>query len=183
MCVNAEDGNQFPVSIIQKAMNQLNVKINANKQAKPQATQIINQLKEVLPIERARMHLKVTFDNLGQAEALQKLLAEKHENQFTVVEEKKDEEGESVQLVLAVEPSLFKAVSDITKADQTFYKDVIVEIQDAKPVQQADVKPAKQIIEEQKEKKKSKPDKQPIAEAEESKEEKTSSKASEQSEE
>ena len=31
MCVNQEDGNQFPVSIIVKAMNELNVKINGSK--------------------------------------------------------------------------------------------------------------------------------------------------------
>ena len=35
MCVNQEDGNQFPVSIIVKAMTELNVKVNANKQPKP----------------------------------------------------------------------------------------------------------------------------------------------------
>ena len=42
MTINSEDGNKFPVSIIQKAMTQMKVKINANKAAKPQALQIIN---------------------------------------------------------------------------------------------------------------------------------------------
>ena len=93
------------------------MKINANKAAKPQATAIINQLKEILPIERARMHIKVTFKNLEQAELLQKLLMEKYENQFTVVDEKKDEEGEGMQLIFAIDPSLFKVVNDITKSD------------------------------------------------------------------
>ena len=70
MCVNQEDGNQFPVSIIVKAMNELNVKINGSKQAKPQATAIITQLKQVLPIERARMNLKISFKAQTQAESL-----------------------------------------------------------------------------------------------------------------
>ena len=51
-----------------------------------------------------------------------------------MVEEKKDEESEGMQLTLAIDPSLFKVINDTTKADQTFYKDVIIEIQDAKPV-------------------------------------------------
>ena len=55
---------------------------------------------------------------------------------FTVLEEKKDEESESLQLVLAIDPSLYKVLNDITKADQTLYKDVIIEMQDAKPVEQ-----------------------------------------------
>ena len=93
------------------------MKVNANKSAKPQATAIIGQLKEILPIERARMHIKITFKSLEQAEVLQKLLMERHEKQFTVVDEKKDEEGEGAQLILAIDPSLFKVVSDVTKAD------------------------------------------------------------------
>ena len=35
MCVNTKDGNQFPVSIILKAISEVNFKINANKKAKP----------------------------------------------------------------------------------------------------------------------------------------------------
>ena len=35
MTINSEDGNKFPVSIIQKAMTQMKVKINGNKGAKP----------------------------------------------------------------------------------------------------------------------------------------------------
>ena len=37
MCVNSEDGNAFPVTIISKAMGELNCKVNASKAAKPQA--------------------------------------------------------------------------------------------------------------------------------------------------
>ena len=61
MCVNSENGNQFPVSIIQKAMNEANIKVNTNKSAKPQALQAIKELQAILPIERARMNLRITF--------------------------------------------------------------------------------------------------------------------------
>jgi ribosome maturation protein Sdo1 len=35
MGVNSNDGNQFPVSIILKAMTEVNCKVNTNKAAKP----------------------------------------------------------------------------------------------------------------------------------------------------
>ena len=70
MTVNSEDGNKFPVSIILKAISQTKSKINGSKAAKPQALQIINQLKDLLPIERDKMFLKVSFKTLEQAEML-----------------------------------------------------------------------------------------------------------------
>lgn len=60
MGVNAKDGNAFPVSIILKAMNELNFKINPNKAAKPQALALLGELKKVLPIERAKMLLSIS---------------------------------------------------------------------------------------------------------------------------
>lgn len=60
MAVNSNDGNQFPVSIILKAMIEVNCKVNVSKSAKPQAMAFVGELKKVLPIERARMHLRVT---------------------------------------------------------------------------------------------------------------------------
>lgn len=35
MAVNSQDGNQFPVSIILKAMAEANCKVNVNKPVKP----------------------------------------------------------------------------------------------------------------------------------------------------
>ena len=61
MGVNSKDGNSFPVSIILKAMNELNCKVNTSKQAKPQALAILGELKKLLPIERAKMHLRLSM--------------------------------------------------------------------------------------------------------------------------
>ena len=62
---------------------------------------------------------------------LQKILIENHENQFAIVEEKQDEESGGIQMIFAIDPSLFKVMRDITEADKEFYQGVIIEIQDA----------------------------------------------------
>ena len=59
---------------------------------------------------------------------MQKTLAEKHENLYTVVGETKDDETDGVQILFTIDPSLYRAISDLTKADQAFYKGVTIEI-------------------------------------------------------
>ena len=61
--INAETGNEFPSSIILRAMKEINCKVVHTKNAKQQALPILTELKRVLPIERARMHVKVTFQS------------------------------------------------------------------------------------------------------------------------
>ena len=61
-CVNTNDNKQFPVSIIMKAMNEANVKINPKDSAKKQALSFIPDLKSIIPIERAKMRLKISFE-------------------------------------------------------------------------------------------------------------------------
>ena len=48
-CVNSETGNEFPSSIILRAMKEINAKVVLTKNAKPQALAMINDLKRVLP--------------------------------------------------------------------------------------------------------------------------------------
>jgi ribosome maturation protein SDO1 len=84
MCVNSETGGQFPVSIIQKAMVEANCKLNPNKAAKPQALAFVNELKVVLPIKRASMHLKISFVNALQQAKLTKNLLQLNEKEIAV---------------------------------------------------------------------------------------------------
>jgi ribosome maturation protein SDO1 len=83
MGVNANDGNAFPVSIILKAMTELNFKVNSSKSAKPQALSLLTELKKLLPIERAKMHLKISVSGEPREELL-KVLTDKFGGQFTV---------------------------------------------------------------------------------------------------
>ena len=55
-------------------MTEIKCKVDHTKPAKPQALKLLNDLKAVLPIERARMHVKVTFKSQEQSEAFLKSL-------------------------------------------------------------------------------------------------------------
>ena len=58
-CVSKETGKPFPVSIIKKAMNDLNINVTTSKSSKKQALDIIKRLTEVLPIERAKIKVRI----------------------------------------------------------------------------------------------------------------------------
>lgn len=117
LCVNSETGGQFPVSIIQKAMAEANCKLNPNKNAKPQALQFINDLKSVLPIKRANMHLKITFSSQDQQETLTKLFLSINEKEITVA--KTSSEGGRIVSFLTIDPSLFREINTLVKDSGT----------------------------------------------------------------
>jgi ribosome maturation protein SDO1 len=76
--VNTTDGKQFPVSIILKAMAEANVKVNPKHDAKKQALEFIKELKKVIPIDRARMRLRVAVESEAQVEKLKEIITRDH---------------------------------------------------------------------------------------------------------
>lgn len=117
MTENTKDGNQFPVSMILKAMEECHCKINPQKTAKPQAIGFINELKKVLPIERTKMRLRITCgQGAEQAEELRKWFSDNHKDQHVVHSEKP--EDSAVVLEVSIEPALYRALSDLTKQNK-----------------------------------------------------------------
>ena len=135
-CINRETGNQFPSSIILRGMNEINCKVVLNKAAKQQGLGIIQNLKAVLPIERSRMHIKVTFISNEQEESFLKMLQEGYNDQFKVDLERTLDSG-SAEAFLTIEKSLYRVVQDTVKKDPQLYERVAVEIQDATTFQAA----------------------------------------------
>ena len=115
-CVNRETGNQFPSSIILRGMNEINCKVVLNKAAKQQGLAIIQDLKSVLPIDRARMHIKVTFISASQSEAFLKQLQEGYADQHTADFERQLDSG-AVEAYLTIEKNLYRVVQDTIKKD------------------------------------------------------------------
>ena len=81
-CINSQDGNQFPPNIILKAMKEANVKVNLQKPAKVQGLQMLGDLKKILPLEREKMHVKITFKTQEQVDCLLKNLLETNPDEF-----------------------------------------------------------------------------------------------------
>ncbi|KAK9462095.1 SBDS protein C-terminal domain-containing protein [Lipomyces oligophaga] len=63
-CVNPSTKRPYPTTIIEKALSELGVNTVANKNAKAQALDAIKKLiaKQIIPIARARMRVRITAD-------------------------------------------------------------------------------------------------------------------------
>lgn len=58
-CVDRTTRRPIPVSVVERAMKDMHYSVNPNRNAKQQALDVIRQLKERMPIERAQMQLKI----------------------------------------------------------------------------------------------------------------------------
>ncbi|CAM9893514.1 unnamed protein product [Heterosigma akashiwo] len=57
-CVNPDSNRPYTVTMIMNAMKEMHFSVIPNRTPKQQALELIKNLKEVMPIERAKMHLK-----------------------------------------------------------------------------------------------------------------------------
>ena len=105
-------------------MDELKYKVS-NKGAKPQALGLFNDLKKHLPIERAKMILKVTIEE-GQAqnELMEHLNQEKFKDQFSL------EKTVLNCMFMTVDPSMFREISEKFKSDKSLFAQASVEIVD-----------------------------------------------------
>jgi ribosome maturation protein Sdo1 len=112
-------------------MTEVNCKVNGNKPAKPQALAFITDLKKVIPIERSRMQLRITFRDAEQSEKLLSSLTGKFDGQFTVNSNKQKPDSAICLLDMSVDPALFREISQLTKQDKESFADVTLEIMDS----------------------------------------------------
>jgi ribosome maturation protein SDO1 len=68
LCVNPETNRPYPPSMIQKALEEIGFSVRVEKSGKSQALEGIRKLVEskILPIQRARMRLRVTTTGGGK---------------------------------------------------------------------------------------------------------------------
>lgn len=113
-CVNPELKRPYPVTIIEKAMKEIHYSIKPNQSTKQQALQVIKLIKEkdVIPIERAKMRLKVNFKGHTSKKIKEKIM--KIESVEMESEEKSDDE---ITLVFLIDPGAFKDVDAMVKAE------------------------------------------------------------------
>jgi len=57
--INPDTNRSYPVSIIEKSMKDIHFSVKANKSPKQQALEVIKSLKDVMPIERSQMKLRI----------------------------------------------------------------------------------------------------------------------------
>lgn len=106
-CVNSETKRPFPVSIIEKSMKQIHFSVNTKKNTKQQALEVIKKLKEVLPIERCMMKLRIVTHKRNK-DKLKELASEIESQQI---------EGDGVlEVIMSIDPGNFRQIDDLVRS-------------------------------------------------------------------
>lgn len=91
-CVNPQNQRPYTVTMIEKAMQDLHLSVNPKRSSKSQALDVIKQLqeKQILPIQRAQMRIRLTLPQTKEA----KKLREKLHPMMTSIEDEDFDAGE-----------------------------------------------------------------------------------------
>lgn len=105
-CINSETKRPFPVSIIEKSMKQIHFSINPKKNTKQQALEVIKKLKEVLPIERCMMKLRIITHKRNK-QKLKELASEI---------ESENVEGDGIlEIIMSINPGNFREIDEVIR--------------------------------------------------------------------
>ncbi|THU90752.1 Shwachman-Bodian-diamond syndrome protein [Dendrothele bispora CBS 962.96] len=112
-CVDPATQRPYPVGIIEKAMAEAGFSVQQNKNAKSQVSQCIKQLQSdsKLPIQRARMRVRVTMPNTDGKRLREKVLegAEKVED---------DEMGKDEwEVIMLIDPGQFRIINELLQKE------------------------------------------------------------------
>ena len=103
-CINSETKLPFPVSIIEKSMKQIHFSINPKKNTKQQALEVIKKLKEVLPIERCMMRLRLVTHKRNK-DKIKELACE--------IESQNIEGDGILEVIMSINPGNFRAIDEL----------------------------------------------------------------------
>ncbi|KNC53692.1 ribosome maturation protein SBDS [Thecamonas trahens ATCC 50062] len=107
-CVNPETQRPYPSGIIERAVKDLNFSVHPKHSAKKQALELIPQLAEVLPIERASMRLRITTPaKVGKA------VKSRIEDQVSTLTVEDEDWGSVFEMVALVDPGAYRAIDSI----------------------------------------------------------------------
>lgn len=111
--VNPESGRPYPVAVIERAMSDAHVSVRADKAAKMQALEVIRVLQERIPIERARLRIRVAaphevlpFLEAAIAEAVPSAEVERTENSADGL----------AALIILILPASYRVVEELVTA-------------------------------------------------------------------
>lgn len=108
MCVNPESRRPHPVSIIEKAMKECHIAVKPNKNAKQQALETIGKIKGQIPLERAQMRLRLSF-NIDVAKKMLSSLKQIP----SLVNEKEERNPDGVIVVCLVDPGQYRKIDEL----------------------------------------------------------------------
>jgi ribosome maturation protein SDO1 len=106
-CVNPETKRPYPVTMIEKSMKQVHFSVKPNRNTKQQALEVIGKLKEVIPIERAQMKLRVLCHKKNRKQ-LMDMASEVEANSIS---------GDgTLEMIFSTDPGNFRAIDQLIKS-------------------------------------------------------------------
>jgi len=110
MCVDPDTKRPYPVGIIEKALHDIHFSIKPNRTAKQQALEVIPKLREIMPIERAKMRIRVFVPSHSAKALKEKLLP------LLTIENESWVSG-NLDLTGVTEPGRFRELDDLIRRD------------------------------------------------------------------
>lgn len=104
-CVNPDTKRPYPVGVIERAMKDVHYSVKPSKGSKQQALEVIHALQQSMPIERARMRLKIQLPSKEARRVRESIL------QFLTVEEE-DWNGGDMEIVCLVDPGHYRQLEE-----------------------------------------------------------------------
>lgn len=104
--VNPNTKRPYPVTIIEKSMKSVHFSVNMNRSPKQQALEVIQKLKEIIPLERSQMKLRVVIPS-GKAfrDRLWQLASSTELDEINVAGE--------LEMVFLTDPGNYRALDEI----------------------------------------------------------------------
>ncbi|KAL6448568.1 hypothetical protein ACFW04_000448 [Cataglyphis niger] len=111
-CINPETKHPYPVSMIENAMREeIHFSVKPNRNAKQQALDVISQLKEVMPLERAQMRLRIV---IPEKEA--RKLKDKVIKLITKLESEKWD-NRSLTIICLIDPGQYRGIDELVRSE------------------------------------------------------------------
>ncbi|KAG8698918.1 hypothetical protein FRC09_006942 [Ceratobasidium sp. 395] len=112
-CVDPSTQRPYPVGIIEKAMTEAGFSVKTGKNAKAQVLECIKHLQShsTLPIQRARMRIRITMPSKDGKRLKEQILqgAEKVED---------EDWGEDWEVTILIDPGQFRVLTELVQSDK-----------------------------------------------------------------
>lgn len=110
-CVNPETKRPYPVTMIEKAMKDIHYSVKPNRNAKQQALDVIHLLKESIPLERARMRLKILLKGKEAKKLKDKIV------KLSTSVEQDDWEDNNIILICLIDPGTYREIDELVRTE------------------------------------------------------------------
>ncbi|XP_029158159.1 ribosome maturation protein SBDS [Nylanderia fulva] len=111
-CINPETKRPYPVTMIENAMrDEIHFSVKPNRNAKQQALDVISQLKEVMPLERAQMRLRIVIPEKEARKLKDKIV------KFVTKMETEEWDNRSLTIICLIDPGQYRGIDELVRSE------------------------------------------------------------------